>query len=135
MIAAMRLDQTHDAPAAAAPPHPDPLPHAGRGGKLAFRPCPADINGREVGGGRATRQPGQVRKEAALTSAVRVARQPPTIRLRRNLFRLTLRREPTGPARSGRPDGKLRRASKGDRGPSSFEARPFHGLAPQDEAE
>src|SRR5262245_53709462 len=34
--------------------------------------------GREVGGGRATRQPGQVRKEAALTSAVRVARQPPT---------------------------------------------------------
>src|SRR6266545_3541327 len=33
---------------------------------------------REVGGGRATRQPGQVRKEAALTSAVRVARQPPT---------------------------------------------------------
>src|SRR5437660_8094005 len=35
-------------------------------------------NGREVGGGRATRQPGQVRKEAALTSAVRVARQPPT---------------------------------------------------------
>jgi len=32
----------------------------------------------EVGGGRATRQPGQVRKEAALTSAVRVARQPPT---------------------------------------------------------
>jgi len=47
-------------------------------GQLAFRPCPADINGREVGGGRATRQPGQVRKEAALTSAVRVARQPPT---------------------------------------------------------
>src|SRR5262249_15515705 len=31
------------------------------------------------GGGRATRQPGQVRKEAALTSAVRVARQPPTL--------------------------------------------------------
>lgn len=27
---------------------------------------------REVGGGRATRQPGQVRKEAALTSAARV---------------------------------------------------------------
>src|SRR6188508_174645 len=34
--------------------------------------------GREVGGGRATRQPGQVRKEAALTSTDRVARQPPT---------------------------------------------------------
>ena len=33
---------------------------------------------REVGGGRATRQPGQVRKEAALTSTDRVARQPPT---------------------------------------------------------
>src|SRR5690349_22309229 len=48
-------------------------------GQLAFSPCPADINGREVGGGRATRQPGQVRKEAALTSAVRVARQPPTL--------------------------------------------------------
>ena len=44
----------------------------------------------EVGSGRATRQPGQVRKEAALTSAVRVARQPPTHcfaapRLRRHL--------------------------------------------------
>jgi hypothetical protein len=47
---------------------------------LAFRSCAADISGREVGGGRATRQPGQVRKEAALTSAVRVARQPPTQR-------------------------------------------------------
>src|SRR6185436_18032076 len=34
--------------------------------------------GREVGGGRTTRQPGQVRKEAALTSTDRVARQPPT---------------------------------------------------------
>src|SRR6266702_1112739 len=33
---------------------------------------------REVGGGRTTRQPGQVRKEAALTSTDRVARQPPT---------------------------------------------------------
>src|SRR6185312_15165760 len=33
---------------------------------------------REVGGGRATRQPGQIRKEAALTSTDRVARQPPT---------------------------------------------------------
>src|SRR5262249_60331509 len=41
--------------------------------------CVAPIWGREVGGGRATRQPGQVRKEAALTSAVRVARQPPTL--------------------------------------------------------
>ena len=47
-------------------------------GRLAF-PLPADdIEAREVGGGRATRQPGQIRKEAALTSAVRVARQPPT---------------------------------------------------------
>ncbi len=45
---------------------------------LAFRSSAADISGREVGGGRATRQPGQIRKEAALTSAVRVARQPPT---------------------------------------------------------
>src|SRR5260370_35148408 len=33
-------------------------------------PCGcADIGDREVGGGRATRQPGQVRKEAALTSS------------------------------------------------------------------
>src|SRR5512135_3180141 len=45
---------------------------------LAFRHYWPDISPREVGGGRATRQPGQVRKEAALTSAVRVARQPPT---------------------------------------------------------
>ena len=29
---------------------------------------------REIGGGRATRQPGQVRKEAALTSKMRVVR-------------------------------------------------------------
>src|ERR1700690_35987 len=36
------------------------------------------IKDREVGGGRATRQPGQIRKEAALTSTDRVARQPPT---------------------------------------------------------
>ena len=46
------------------------------------RACFPVVHGRykrwEVGGGRATRQPGQVRKEAALTSAVRVARQPPT---------------------------------------------------------
>src|SRR5579871_52379 len=62
---------------------PLPARNAGGGrmksGQLAFPACPADINGREVGGGRATRQPGQVRKEAALTSAVRVARQPPTL--------------------------------------------------------
>src|SRR3974377_915104 len=45
---------------------------------LAFRPYRTDIVQWEVGGGRATRQPGQIRKEAALTSAVRVARQPPT---------------------------------------------------------
>src|SRR5579875_859942 len=51
---------------------PQPAP------RLAFRRQWADIGLREVGGGRATRQPGQVRKEAALTSAVRVARQPPT---------------------------------------------------------
>ena len=43
-----------------------------------FLPLPGQYSPREVGGGRATRQPGQVRKEAALTSAVRVARQPPT---------------------------------------------------------
>ena len=46
------------------------------------RACFPVVHGRykrwEVGGGRATRQPGQIRKEAALTSAVRVARQPPT---------------------------------------------------------
>ena len=48
-------------------------------GLLAFRPRSPDIGPREVGGGRATRQPGQVRKEAALTSTDRVARQPPTI--------------------------------------------------------
>ena len=47
-------------------------------GRLAFSPAPGRYRAREVGGGRATRQPGQVRKEAALTSAVRVARQPPT---------------------------------------------------------
>src|SRR5205085_9047343 len=39
----------------------------------------ARYRAREVGGGRTTRQPGQVRKEAALTSTDRVARQPPTI--------------------------------------------------------
>ena len=44
-----------------------------------FPPGRSRYKGREVGGGRATRQPGQVRKEAALTSAVRVARQPPAI--------------------------------------------------------
>src|SRR5438034_854882 len=38
----------------------------------------ARYRNREVGGGRTTRQPGQVRKEAALTSTDRVARQPPT---------------------------------------------------------
>src|SRR4051794_14565592 len=42
----------------------------------------ARYKNREVGGGRATRQPGQVRKEAALTSTDRVARQPPTDDLR-----------------------------------------------------
>src|SRR5690348_10350759 len=46
--------------------------------QLAFPSRRPDISPREVGGGRATRQPGQIRKEAALTSAVRVARQPPT---------------------------------------------------------
>src|SRR3984957_9187998 len=45
----------------------------------SFPPPPGQYSPREVGGGRATRQPGQVRKEAALTSAVRVARQPPTL--------------------------------------------------------
>src|ERR1051325_1827313 len=45
---------------------------------LAFRHYWPDISPRGVGGGRATRQPGQVRKEAALTSTDRVARQPPT---------------------------------------------------------
>src|SRR5271154_6325496 len=45
-----------------------------------FLPLLGQYSPREVGGGRATRQPGQVRKEAALTSAVRVARQPPTLR-------------------------------------------------------
>src|SRR5215469_16609543 len=56
---------------------------AKRSGALAslacFPPPRGRYRGREVGGGRATRQPGQVRKEAALTSAVRVARQPPTL--------------------------------------------------------
>ena len=37
--------------------------------RLAFALRSADIRAREVGGGRATRQPGQVRKEAALTSS------------------------------------------------------------------
>ena len=34
---------------------------------------------REVGGGRIPRQPGQVRKEAALTIRTRVVRQPPLL--------------------------------------------------------
>src|SRR6185312_12578367 len=63
--------------------------------QLAFSPCPDDISGREVGGGRATRQPGQVRKEAALTSAVRVARQPPTLRDFLSPDAPSLRRTPT----------------------------------------
>ena len=51
----------------------------GRPNWLACFPPPlARYRSREVGGGRATRQPGQVRKEAALTSTDRVARQPPT---------------------------------------------------------
>src|ERR1700680_930800 len=37
---------------------------------LASRPLAPDIVFREVGDGRDTRQPGQVRKEAAVTSAV-----------------------------------------------------------------
>src|SRR5581483_11263507 len=79
---------------------PPPLRCASRGRmkkgrQLAFSPCPADINGREVGGGRATRQPGQVRKEAALTSAVRVARQPPTLRDFLSPDAPSLRRTPT----------------------------------------
>ena len=49
---------------------------------ICFLPLRGRYRGREVGGGRATRQPGQVRKEAALTSAVRVARQPPTLSYR-----------------------------------------------------
>src|SRR5262245_8312393 len=49
---------------------------------------PGRYRDREVGGGRATRQPGQVRKEAALTSAVRVARQPPTLSYRGILARI-----------------------------------------------
>ena len=49
---------------------------------LAFPPSAGQYSSREVGGGRATRQPGQIRKEAALTSAVRVARQPPTLSYR-----------------------------------------------------
>ena len=73
-----------------------------------FRPFSGQYTLREVGGGRATRQPGQIRKEAALTSAVRVARQPPTLLRIGRSFALTLRCEPTGPARSGRHDGKLR---------------------------
>src|SRR5262249_30474188 len=43
-----------------------------------FARADSRYRGREGGGGRATRQPGQVRKEAALTSTDRVARQPPT---------------------------------------------------------
>src|SRR5437763_16627025 len=45
------------------------------------RACFPSVHGRyrrrEAGGGRATRQPGQIRKEAAVTSAVRVDRQTP----------------------------------------------------------
>src|SRR5436305_6270565 len=36
-------------------------------GPACFPPLLAPNKGREIGGGRATRQPGQVRKEAALT--------------------------------------------------------------------
>ena len=46
--------------------------------QTCFPPPSARYRGREVGGGRTTRQPGQIRKEAALTSTDRVARQPPT---------------------------------------------------------
>ena len=57
---------------------------AGKSGRASGCACfpmrCGQYNPREVGGGRTTRQPGQVRKEAALTSAVRVARQPPTLR-------------------------------------------------------
>ena len=55
---------------------------AGAGGLqavvLAFCCRSPHIAPREVGGGRAARQPGQVRKEAALTSQMRVVVQPPT---------------------------------------------------------
>ena len=36
--------------------------------RLAFQPLNRDISRRKAGGGRAPRQPGQVRKEAAVTS-------------------------------------------------------------------
>src|SRR5208283_3861338 len=52
--------------------------HDGSERPACFLPPFARYRSREVGGGRATRQPGQVRKEAALTSTDRVARQPPT---------------------------------------------------------
>src|SRR5579872_3483102 len=66
---------------------------------LAFALPPDDIEAREVGGGRATRQPGQIRKEAALTSAVRVARQPPTLLRIGRSCALTLRCERSEPRR------------------------------------
>src|SRR5690349_24331495 len=89
-------------------------------GQLAFSPCPADIGAREVGGGRATRQPGQVRKEAALTSAVRVARQPPT---------LSFRLKHPAPA----PRGASAAASKGDGTPVILQGRPHGGFEPRDD--
>ena len=52
-------------------------------GKSVLGACNPPPDGRyrarEVGGGRSTRQPGQVRKEAALTRTGRVTVQPPTL--------------------------------------------------------
>src|SRR5262249_31710042 len=66
------------------------------------------------GGGRATRQPGQVRKEAALTSAVRVARQPPT-------FPHAKREDPR---RGGGPDGIMSDATNQSEPTLVFDDRP-----------
>src|SRR6185437_10030549 len=50
---------------------------------VATRPAIPDILKREVGGRRVPRQPGQVRKEAALTSVSRVARPASHLALKR----------------------------------------------------
>ena len=54
------------------------------------RPKTAYVAVREVGVGRIPRQPGQVRKEAALTRSLRVSVQPPAYHVLRAIFRFTI---------------------------------------------
>ena len=73
---------------------------------------------REVGGGRIMRQPGQVRKEAALTILRRVVRQPPFIRSRA-LFGSQAMRHPSRPG-AARQIKMAARPAAGRLAPSPF---------------